>query len=35
MLTAEEIQVVKDNARNIRFKIMGDWEAPMGWKGKL
>ena len=33
--TAEETQAVKDNAKNIRFKIDGEWEAPMGYKGRL
>ena len=27
MLTPEELQVVKDNAKNIRFKIDGKWVA--------
>jgi len=35
MLTPEELQVVKDNAKNIRFKIDGKWVAPPGYKGQL
>jgi len=35
MLTPEEIQVSKDNTKNIRFKIDGVWSAPTGYKGRL
>lgn len=34
-LTPEEIQAVKDNAQNIRFKINGEWDTPIGYKGQL
>lgn len=35
MLTPEEVQVVKDTAQNIRFKIDGYWEVPVGYQGRL
>jgi len=35
MLTPEEIKTVKDNARNIRFKVGSSWGAPIGYKGRL
>lgn len=34
-LTAEEVQIVKDHAKYIRFKIDGKWDSPIGYKGNL